>query len=358
MRMNGESRKNRDIQILRAVAITYVIAMHWVPHFLGRFGSLDIVLTNYTALWSGVDLFFCISGYVIAKSILREAVSGATFRDFVLPFWMRRIFRLWPSAWLWAVLAVLLVCISDAPGASFDAAARALSDAAAAILNVANFHYYQCLPAHSCGSLTVYWSLSVEEQFYWIFPLLLLLLPRPALIVLLVTLAAVQIVLPRPNSFETTQPSLLWLVRTDAICLGILLALLESSRKWHLPSFSLVPTPLYAWVISCVLLIFARYRRCARPPLLSSHRRSRTGQRWTGVVGPLRPGPGLPQKPVRSGFSVGRITVLLAVSHSSSVGRSGIHDSRSLRRVDSASEPTQRRFHRGLPDNWLDTCLC
>jgi peptidoglycan/LPS O-acetylase OafA/YrhL len=129
-----------------------------------------------------------------------------------------------------------------------------VSDAAAAILNVANFHYFHCLATQSCGSLTVYWSLSLEEQFYWIFPLLLLVLPRRVLVVVLIAIAAVQIVLPRPNSFITVQPSLLWLVRTDAICLGILLALFESQGKTTAPP-SFVSTPRRARLVSFALLI-------------------------------------------------------------------------------------------------------
>ena len=252
--MQGESHKNRDIEVLRAIAITYVIALHWVPHFLGRFGSVAGIMERYTALWSGVDLFFCISGYVIASSLLREAGPQTTIRNLAFPFWIRRIFRLWPSAWLWALLAVMLAAATSHGYGLFEATAPVASDAAAAILNVANFHYYHCLAAQSCGSLTVYWSLSLEEQFYWIFPLLLLVLPRRALVAVLIAIAAIQIALPRPNSFTTVQPSLLWLVRTDAICLGILLALFEPQGKTAaLPSF--VGTPLRARLVSFALMI-------------------------------------------------------------------------------------------------------
>jgi peptidoglycan/LPS O-acetylase OafA/YrhL len=253
-----QSGKNREIEILRAVAITYVVAAHWVPHFLGRFGSLGQAFQRYTATWSGVDLFFCISGYVIARSMLTSsravAASGSSvsFASLAGPFWIRRIFRLWPSAWLWAVIPMILSVIWNRSGL-FGGTGPAVLDAVMAMLNVENLYYYKCLRTETCGPLGVYWSLSLEEQFYWIFPFLLLLLRRRALLVGLVALAAIQIVLPRPNAFST-DPSLLWLIRTDAICVGILLALFESQGK--LPATpSILATPLRARAVTLALLL-------------------------------------------------------------------------------------------------------
>jgi peptidoglycan/LPS O-acetylase OafA/YrhL len=246
------SDKNRDIEVLRAFAISYVIATHWVPHFLGRFGAIGPAFQNYTALASGVDLFFCISGYVIAKSTLAAASAEASLGSFALPFWIRRVFRLWPSAWLWALIPVALSVVWNRSG-GFGATGPAVIDAGMAVLNVENFHYYHCLRTASCGPLGVYWSLSLEEQFYWIFPILLLLVRRPVLMATLAAAAAVQILLPRPNSFSSAEPSLLWLIRTDAICLGILLALLERAGR-VVPAPSILRTPARAGLVTLALL--------------------------------------------------------------------------------------------------------
>lgn len=245
--------QNRDIEVLRAIAIGYVIIEHWVPHFLAGFGSLaDRFESYYTSLWSGVDLFFCISGYVIARSTLAAAGPDANLGNLAAPFWIRRIFRLWPSAWVWA-LVPLAFSVAWNGGAGFGSPGRAALDAAAAILNGENVHYYSCLQTHSCGSLSVYWSLSLEEQFYLLFPLLLLLLRRRTLVAVVAALAIVQILLPRPNSFLTHHPSLLWLIRSDGICLGILLALFEKPTN-ILPTPYVLRTPLRAGVVTIALL--------------------------------------------------------------------------------------------------------
>jgi peptidoglycan/LPS O-acetylase OafA/YrhL len=250
--------KNREIEVLRAFAISYVVIAHWVPHFLERLGSVGPAFERFTALWSGVDLFFCISGYVIARSTLAAAEANPSIRGFALPFWIRRIFRLWPSAWLWAVIPAILSVVWNRSGL-FGATGPAVRDALMAILNVENFHYYRCLPAQTCGPLGVYWSLSLEEQFYLIFPFALLLLRRRTLIWALAVLAAVQIVLPRANAFSP-DPSLLWLVRSDAICLGILLALLERPGRILATPFILatgVRARLVTFALMAILAIAA-----------------------------------------------------------------------------------------------------
>lgn len=227
--------KNRDIEVLRAVAISYVLLAHWSPHLLRMLGISESAL-GFLGLTSGVDLFFCISGFVIASSALAELESRTpvSIAQYAGPFWIRRIFRLWPSAWFWALVPLVLAFCWNRSGA-FGSPRSATLDAIFAVLNFENVHYYSCLQTQSCGPLGVYWSLSLEEQFYWIFPLLIFAVSRRVLIALLLAAAIVQIVLPRPNSFSSGSPSLLWLLRSDAICLGILLAIFKNTKLYRLP---------------------------------------------------------------------------------------------------------------------------
>ena len=88
--------KNGDIEVLRAVAILYTLIAHWVWGFFGRIGPIGQAIQDSTTFWTGVDLFFCISGFVIADSLMRSPAGGNGWKDFcrlVIPFWIRR----WPG---------------------------------------------------------------------------------------------------------------------------------------------------------------------------------------------------------------------------------------------------------------------
>ncbi len=125
----------------------------------------------------GVDLFFTLSGYLITDLILREAEATGTVS--LTAFWGRRIRRLLPA--LAAMLAVVIIVVWLA--ASPDVVRATLADGPWVQLNLVNWH----LIAESSGywdrfgSARVFehlWSIAVEEQFYLVWPVLLLILAR------------------------------------------------------------------------------------------------------------------------------------------------------------------------------------
>lgn len=147
-----------DIQGLRAVAVGLVLLNHLWPHRL-------------TGGYIGVDVFFVISGFLIT-SHLRSRPPRAV-GDFVA-FWARRIRRLLPAASLVIVVTVLVGRVV-LPLAEVRTLA---SDAIASSLYVANWHiaaretdYFD--QGGAASALQHYWSLSVEEQFYLFWPLLI-----------------------------------------------------------------------------------------------------------------------------------------------------------------------------------------
>jgi peptidoglycan/LPS O-acetylase OafA/YrhL len=239
---------------IRAAAVSLVLLSHWAPHALGRLGSTWEQLPHFTALWSGVDLFFCISGFVITGSLLRELDGGPTrFAQFALPFWIRRACRLWPSAWLWAGIPLFLACFLNTTGL-FGVPHNTAVDATMSVLNVGNFHFLSCLINHSCGSLTVYWSLSLEEQFYFVFPFFVFFAPRRVLVAALIGAALSQLFLVRNNAFESAAPSMLWFIRTDAICLGALIALWQNSLSHTLVRPTILRRGTVSVLVTGVLL--------------------------------------------------------------------------------------------------------
>lgn len=225
--VGSDHGKNTDVEVLRAAAILFTLAAHWGHGWLGSLGPVGRTIQSWTAFATGVDLFFCISGFVIADSLLRQpipAFSTAGFKTWVTAFWVRRAFRLLPSAWFWIAVTVVATAlvIDTTPDGSLTA--RTWIDAAYAMLNVINLHYMACTTTQTCGSLGVYWSLSLEEQFYLVLPTLLFLVrSRTAIVAMLAVLCAVQLALPRFNGF-LPEGSPLWFIRTDAIIFGVLIA--------------------------------------------------------------------------------------------------------------------------------------
>jgi len=154
--------KRHDIQALRALAVIAVVAYHADLPVAGGF--------------LGVDIFFVISGYVIAALLLREFAS--TGRIDLKRFYSRRIRRLLPAV---LVLVTVVLVLSVAVFPVFSPLQTSLLTGIAGIFSVANividrttFDYFAA-PAKENLFLHL-WSLSVEEQFYLIFPALLVLL--------------------------------------------------------------------------------------------------------------------------------------------------------------------------------------
>jgi peptidoglycan/LPS O-acetylase OafA/YrhL len=149
-----------DIQALRAAAVLMVIANHLFP---GR------VSGGYV----GVDVFFVISGFLISGHLLREADSTGRVR--LGAFWARRARRLLPAALL--VLAVCAaVVVLRAPITVWSQNFIQIAFAAVYSLNwllaSQSLNYFDQGAAQTV--VTHYWSLSVEEQFYLVWPLIVL----------------------------------------------------------------------------------------------------------------------------------------------------------------------------------------
>jgi peptidoglycan/LPS O-acetylase OafA/YrhL len=241
-----DHQTNTDIEVLRAIAVSFTLVAHLMWGIVPKLGPFGRELYPAFAFWTGVDLFFGISGFVITASLLRARRQffsvpyaaarhdWANFLRFARPFWLRRVFRLLPSAWLWVAITAALAAFFNRYG-SFGALHFNLREGIAALLNVANFYYYDWFARGNVdyGSLGIYWSLSLEEQFYFVFPILLFFVRRRTLPFVLATLFAVQFFIPRPNGFDAHPTSLLWFIRTDAICLGALIAMWQSRPSYR-----------------------------------------------------------------------------------------------------------------------------
>jgi len=148
---------------------------------------------------------------------------------FTIPFWLRRAKRLLPAAMLWIVVSLIVSMVVGGDGV-FPLMAKALEAAAAAAFQYFNAYWLTCRPENTCGTLGAYWSLSLENQFYFVLPIAAAVLTRRRLPVLFAVGFLAQFVIVRNiTQVETLTP---WVFRTDAICLGVLIAFWMGHRTY------------------------------------------------------------------------------------------------------------------------------
>jgi len=147
---------------LRAFAVLAVMLYH---------GQVDVFGGGFL----GVDVFFVLSGFLITSLLAREWLTWG--RIDMLGFWARRARRLLPAAWL-----VLLACAAyGVLFASADRLAQLRSDAIATFFYVVNWHFITSGQSYFAqygepSPLRHMWSLAIEEQFYFLWPMVLTLL--------------------------------------------------------------------------------------------------------------------------------------------------------------------------------------
>jgi peptidoglycan/LPS O-acetylase OafA/YrhL len=155
-------RYRADIDGLRAVAILPVVLFHYrAPGFSGGF--------------VGVDVFFVISGYLITSLILSEMIEG---RFSIASFYERRIRRIFPALFL-----VIAAAAAAGYFLLFPVAFRNFGETAITTSTfVSNFKFWEETGYFDLGAsekpLLHTWSLAVEEQFYLLFPPILMATAR------------------------------------------------------------------------------------------------------------------------------------------------------------------------------------
>jgi peptidoglycan/LPS O-acetylase OafA/YrhL len=156
----GHESFRQEIQGLRAVAVGLVVLFHLWP-------------LRLSGGYVGVDVFFVISGYLITSHIFREVAQTGTLR--VARFWARRVRRLLPASLLVLALSAVGVLLW-APVTLWEQSARQVAASAlyvqnwALALDAVDYMALDNVPTVAQH----YWSLSVEEQFYAVWPLLIL----------------------------------------------------------------------------------------------------------------------------------------------------------------------------------------
>src|SRR3569623_482997 len=273
----------RDIDGLRAVAVLFVIGFHYFPTVI-RGGFV------------GVDVFFVISGFLINSLIHQDVAAG---RFSISEIYGRRIRRIFPALILILLAALVVGFLFMLPDA-FRTLGLNTAASAGFVANIALFlqqDYFA--PSAELNPLLHIWSLGVEEQFYLVWPLILMVLARRrAAIAIAVGLAVLSFFvnimqsasdpvsaffLPFSRFWELGAGAVLalldlamvvinrdsafpgWWARVPVAGTVLLIAAGESTRANRILShralvhIGLISYPLYLW--HCPLLVFARIIR-------------------------------------------------------------------------------------------------
>jgi peptidoglycan/LPS O-acetylase OafA/YrhL len=197
---------------LRGLAILLVLFVH-------NFGFINYFFFG----WLGVDLFFVLSGFLITDVLLNSLDSPHFLRN----FYVRRVLRIFPLFYL-----LLIICLLILPSIrSLPLQANYYTENQFWLWTYLQNWLFVFREPYGDQVLLHTWSLAVEEQFYLVWPLIILLVRKPRLLLVLVLLLLLVIVIARYIVWtykieDLSYASLYTFTRIDGLCIGAALALL------------------------------------------------------------------------------------------------------------------------------------
>jgi peptidoglycan/LPS O-acetylase OafA/YrhL len=227
---------------LRGIAILMVVCFHYFPNtFLFRFG------------WSGVDLFFVLSGYLLTGRLLPYLDDKKILQKF---YWNRFV-RIVPLYFTFLIVffAIWFLFASKQTLSTYPYYSNHWLSFFIFIQNWVFIHYYPSSP----GGLTHLWSLAVEEQFYLLFPLFILLIRERRKLFFTAVFLVIVIVIIRSlffylnilnGDYEKTHWNTFF--RLDSFFIGFILFLLIEKKITFLNSCSVFK---YLSLFSFIILL-------------------------------------------------------------------------------------------------------
>jgi peptidoglycan/LPS O-acetylase OafA/YrhL len=237
---------------MRGIAIFLVLIWHFVvvPTVAGPHDSVltRVILHVGLLTWSGVDLFFVLSGFLIGGILIDAKDSSNYFKT----FYVRRAFRILPVYLL--VVGVYLLVWSLAAGQKTVLQETLGSPMPWYLYFTFTQNFWLAHHAWDSVYLTASWSLAVEEQFYLFLPVIVRVLRRHSLL-----LAAVVLTLGSAISrsllylyyrpYWGTAAYTLIFSRADALMIGVICAVLLRDPRWN----ELLRKERWATEVSCTI---------------------------------------------------------------------------------------------------------
>jgi peptidoglycan/LPS O-acetylase OafA/YrhL len=212
---------------LRGLAILLVVVYH-------NFGFINYFFFG----WLGVDLFFVLSGFLITD-ILLKTLNG---KNYLKNFYLRRMLRIFPLYYLFLIIFLLII-----PRLNTQLDIKYYTDNQVWLWTyLQNWLYIFKDPAHT-NTLNHLWSLAVEEQFYLVWPFVILLIKKPKYLLIFISLVLIAVLMLRlwiwtNHIADLAYFNLYTFSRIDGICIGCMIALLQRIK----PDFLKKYTP---WIV-------------------------------------------------------------------------------------------------------------
>ncbi len=209
---------------LRGVAILLVVFLH-------NFGFMNYFFFG----WLGVDLFFVLSGFLITDILLKTVGKPNFFRN----FYMRRVLRIFPLFYL-----TLVICLLILPHLkNLNLEVSYYTNNQFWLWTYLQNWLYVFKEPYGDKILLHTWSLAVEEQFYLLWPITILLIRRPKILLAIATVALVLTGITRYIVWsykieDLAYGSLYTFTRIDGLCIGCMLALLMRINPGFLKKYT------------------------------------------------------------------------------------------------------------------------
>jgi peptidoglycan/LPS O-acetylase OafA/YrhL len=199
---------------LRAVAILLVLLYHLTPGHDPNQGLRSLLYKIAQIGWSGVDLFFVLSGFLITTKLLEARDEEHRFRN----FYARRALRIFPLYYLALIVVFLVTPVAFSRQLPFW-------------LYYSNFVREPALP-----HLGHFWSLAIEEQFYLVWPAIVFLTSARVarrICVAVILLAPLLRFALATNGFGYITTYQWTPSRADALAMGALIAFAYAHERWR-----------------------------------------------------------------------------------------------------------------------------
>ncbi len=230
---------------LRGIAILLVVVYH-------NFGFINVFFFG----WLGVDLFFVLSGFLITDILLKTVGKKGYLKN----FYIRRMLRIFPLYYLCLILFLIVL-----PKTNLQFNVQYYVDHQVWIWTYLQNWIYTFQNPGQTNTLNHLWSLAVEEQFYLLWPLAVLVIRNPKYLLLFISLILVAVLGLRLWAWmhqvaDLAYFNLFTFTRIDGICIGCMIALLQRVNPNFLKRYTTGIVFFFAFMNFAFFFVNRRYQ--------------------------------------------------------------------------------------------------